>query len=97
MATLRIEHEISDYKTWKTAFDSFAAARAQAGVDGVAIRQPVDDPKYVMLDLEFDTAGRAQEFAKFLAQHVWSSPASSPGLAGEPRTRILDVKSGLES
>src|SRR5580704_15647317 len=94
MATLRIEHEISDYKTWKTAFDSFAAARAQAGVDGVAIRQPVDDPKYVMLDLESDTAGRAQEFAKFLAQHVWSSPASSPGLAGEPRTRILDVMPG---
>ena len=24
-------------------------------------------------------------------QHVWSSPASSPGLAGLPQTRILDL------
>jgi hypothetical protein len=31
MATLRIEHAISDYQLWKTAFDSFAEARARAG------------------------------------------------------------------
>ena len=24
-------------------------------------------------------------------QHVWSSPASSPGLGGMPQTRILDL------
>lgn len=56
-----------------------------------AIRQPVDDPKYLMLDLEFDTAGRAEVFAEFLHQHVWSSPVSSPALAGAPQTRILDL------
>jgi hypothetical protein len=44
-----------------------------------------------MLDLEFDSAGPAQTFADFLIQHVWSSPASSPGLAGTPQTRILDL------
>ena len=74
MTTLRIEHAISDYKVWKTAFDSFAEARAKAGVSGVAIRQPVDDQNYLMLDLEFDSAGPAQAFAAFLEQHVWSSP-----------------------
>ena len=56
MTTLRIEHAISDYKVWLTAFDSFAEARAKAGVSSVAIRQPVDDQKYLMLDLEFDSA-----------------------------------------
>jgi hypothetical protein len=96
MTTLRIEHEISDYKIWKNAFDSFAAARTQAGVDSVAIRQPVDDPRYVMLDLEFDTTSRAEAFAEFLHQRVWSSPTSAPGLAGEPRTRILEVMPDLE-
>ena len=44
-----------------------------------------------MLDLEFDSAEVAQRFAAFLTQHVWSSPESSPGLAGTPKTRILDV------
>jgi hypothetical protein len=96
MTTLRIEHEISDYTIWKTAFDSFAAARAQAGVDSFAIRQPVDDPKYVLLDLEFDDASRAEAFAQFLRQHVWSSPTSAPGLAGQPQTRILDLMPGAK-
>ena len=64
MTTLRIEHAIYDYTLWKTAFDSFAEARAKAGVRSFAIRQPVDDPKYLMLDLEFETAGRAEAWQR---------------------------------
>ncbi|HUZ52945.1 MAG TPA: hypothetical protein VMU94_10515 [Streptosporangiaceae bacterium] len=96
MTTLRIEHPISDFQLWKTAFDSFAEARANAGVRSFMIRQPVDDPQYLMLDLEFDTAGRAEAFAQFLEQHVWSSPTASPGLAGIPQTRILDLVPSAE-
>jgi hypothetical protein len=91
MTTLRIEHAIHDYEIWHKAFDSFAEARAKAGVRGFVIRRPVDDPKYLMLDLEFDSASRAEAFAEFLHLHVWSSPASSPGLAGAPQTQILDL------
>jgi len=91
MATLRIEHAIHDYRSWRKAFDSFAQARAKAGVRSFAIRQPTGDPKYLMLDLEFDTAERAEAFAQFLHQQVWSSPASSPALAGAPQTRVLDL------
>jgi len=94
MTTLRIEHAITDYQLWKKAFDRFAAARENAGVRGTAIRRPADDPNYLMLDLEFDTAEVARTFADFLREHVWSSPASSPGLAGAPQTRILDLMPG---
>jgi hypothetical protein len=92
MATLRIEHAIHDYDVWQKAFDGFEQARAKAGVRGFAIRQPVSDPKYVLLDLEFDTQGRAGSFASFLHDHVWSSPASSPALAGRPQTSILELR-----
>ncbi len=91
MATLRIEHAIHDFGIWRKAFDSFAEVRASAGVRSFAIRQPVDDPKYLMLDLEFDTPEGAEAFAEFLHQHVWSTPAASPGLAGVPQTRILNL------
>jgi hypothetical protein len=91
MTTLRIEHAIHDYDLWKAAFDNLAQARANAGVCGFAIRVPADDPKCLMLDLEFDTASGAQRFVTFLEQQVWSSPTSSPALAGVPRTRILNV------
>jgi hypothetical protein len=91
VTTLRIEHAINDYDVWKTAFDSFADARDGAGVRSYAIRLPVDDPGYLMLDLEFDAAGPAEAFATFLKERVWSSPMSSPGLAGTPTTRVLDL------
>jgi len=91
MATLRVEHAIHDYGIWQQAFDSFAEARAKAGVRSFAIRQPVDDPQYLMLDLEFDTPGQAEAFARFLHEHVWSSRASSPALAGAPHARVLDL------
>jgi hypothetical protein len=92
MATLRIEHAIHDYDAWQKAFDGFEQARAKAGVRGFAIRQPVNDPKYLLLDLEFDTQGQAESFAGFLHDHVWSSPASSPALAGRPQTSILELR-----
>lgn len=91
MTTLRIEHAIHDYEIWQQAFDSFGEARTKAGVRSFAIRRPAGDPKYLMLDLEFDTAEQAGAFAEFLHQHVWSSLASSPALAGAPQTQILDL------
>ncbi len=91
MATLRIEHGITDYDQWRAAFASYEPARVKAGVRGVTIRRPSDDPKYLMLDLEFDGADAASAFAQFLHDKVWSSPASAPALAGVPRTRVLEV------
>jgi hypothetical protein len=92
MATLRIEHAIHDYDTWQKAFDGFAQARAKAGVRSFTIRQPVHDPKYLLLDLEFDTQGQAESFAGFLHDRVWSSPTSSPALAGRPQASVLELR-----
>lgn len=91
MTTLRIEHAISDYPTWKGAFDRLADVRQRAGVRGFAIRRPAEDPHYLMLDLEFDSLEGAEAFGRFLTERVWSSPSSAPALAGVPRTRILDL------
>ena len=91
MTTLRIEHAITDFDVWRAAFDGFAQVRAGAGVRRHAIRRPVDDARHLMLDLEFDTVGAAESFARFLTERVWSSPDSAPALAGVPRTRLLDL------
>jgi hypothetical protein len=34
MATLHIEHAITDFAVWRTAFDRFADARDRAGSSG---------------------------------------------------------------
>ncbi|HET9519088.1 MAG TPA: hypothetical protein VFO77_15305 [Actinoplanes sp.] len=89
MPTLRIEHPITDYPTWRRAFDSFAGARQQAGVQQHRILRPIDDERYVSIDLDFPTVPAAEQFLAFLRTNVWSDPDRSPALAGAPVTRIL--------
>lgn len=89
MATLHIEHPISDLGTWLGAFDQFADARRDAGVTGQRIHQPVDDDKYIVVQLDFDSEQQAVDFKGFLESVVWKTPDLSPGLAGVPQARVL--------
>ena len=90
MTTLHIEHPITDFATWRGAYDRFADHRRQAGVTAERIAQPVDDDRYVVVDLDFPTRDQAQQFLGFLETTVWASRNSSPALDGTPRTRLLE-------
>ena len=89
MVTLHIEHPITDFGTWRAAFDRFAGVRDDAGVLAARIHQPIDDDKYVVIDLDFAAVEQAQQFQHFLRTRVWSTPDNAPALAGTPATRIL--------
>ena len=89
---LHIEHPITDYPTWRAAFDSFAAARAASGVLDERVARPVDAPEYIVVDLGFDSREKAEAFLGFLTEHVWSSPEVSPALAGRPQTAVLRIE-----
>jgi hypothetical protein len=91
VATLQIEHAVTDFPTWADAFGRFAEIRVQAGVRADRIRRPIDDDHYVVVELDFDDVGSAQSFLAFLRDRVWSSRDSAPALAGEPRTRIVEA------
>lgn len=60
MYMLRIEHPVPDYAGWKKAFESDPVGRKKSGVRRYQILRPVDNPNYVMIDLEFDTAKEAE-------------------------------------
>ena len=90
MFTLSIEHAITDFPTWKAAFDRFNDARAQAGVGAERIRRPVDDPHYLVIELDFETFEAAKSFRQFLTSVVWANPEAAPALAGVPATRVLE-------
>lgn len=90
MPILHIEHPITDYSTWRRAFDNFAPARERAGVQACRVFQPVDDAAYIVLDLDFETTDKASAFLNFLEGTVWSTPANSPGLVGSPQAKILE-------
>ena len=96
MATLRIEHQIHDFDMWKAAFDRLPELRARAGVRQHRIFRPTDDPKYVMIDLDFDSTDAAQDFLAVLHRDVWQSTEKAPALIGRPQTRIIEVAESKE-
>jgi hypothetical protein len=87
-ATLHIEHAITDYATWKAAFARHAEARARAGVNPYRVRLIEDDPRHIVIDLDFDTASGAHAFSAFLHEHVWGT-GNAPALVGAPTTQVL--------
>jgi hypothetical protein len=93
--TLHIEHAIIDFDLWKAAFDRFADMRKQSGVLRHQLQRPVDDPKYIVIDLDFDTTGEAERFLAFLQEKVWSSRENAPALAGAPQVKILESVADL--
>jgi hypothetical protein len=91
MVTLHIEHPITDYPTWRGAFDGFAEVRRENGVRAERVGRPMGEPNAIVVDLDFDTADAAAAFLAFLESVVWTSPDASPALAGRPRTVIVEA------
>jgi hypothetical protein len=91
MSTLHIEHAITDFNTWKSAFDRFAEIRQSSGVRHHRVQRPLDDQRYVVVSLDFDTSQQAEAFLRFLRENVWPAPDRAPALIGTPQTRILDT------
>ena len=90
MFTLQIEHSIKDFDMWKAAFDRDPVNRAASGVVSHRIGRPVDDSGYVVVELDFNERGQAEQLLANLKDRVWNSPAASPALNGAPQTRILE-------
>ena len=93
MTTLRIEHEIRDYSSWKAAFDSDPLGRQQSGVRRYRVFQPVDDPQFVLIDLDFDDSASAQGFLARMRK-VWARVDGTVMM--NPRTRIVEPAESKE-
>ena len=91
MSTLHIEHPISDFSTWTAAFARFAPRRTAGGVLAERVSRPVDDPRFVVVDLDFGSRTEAEAFLHVLRTEVWSDPERSPALAGAPVARVLEA------
>lgn len=90
MVTLHIEHAISDLEAWLRAFEGFAERRRGAGVRAERVARPIDDPHFILIDLDFGTTEEARRFLGFLETVVWAVPENSPALVGAPRTLVLE-------
>ena len=88
MYILRIEHPVPDFDGWKSAFDSDPLGRFKAGVRRYHILRPLDDANYVMVDLEFDTAGEAEALLAAL-RTLWRRVEGT--VMSSPQARIVEA------
>ena len=90
MPTLQFEHAIKDFAMWKAAFDRDPIDRRDLGVRRHRVYRPVDDPNYVVGELEFATAAEAHACGDAL-RGLWNSREAAPALLGAPRVRIMEA------
>jgi hypothetical protein len=89
MPILRIEHPVPDFDEWKKAFDGDPVGREQSGVRRYRVLRGVDDPNYVMVDLEFDSSSQAEAMRASL-RDLWRR-VEGQGLIGSPQARIVEA------
>lgn len=88
MFILRIEHPVPDFDGWKKAFDGDPVGRRKSGVRRHRVLRPLDDARYVMIDLEFETAREAE--AVLAALHrMWGRVEGT--VMSNPRARIVEA------
>jgi len=93
MYILRIEHPVPNYTGWKQAFDSDPVGRKKMGVRRYRILRPVDNPNYVMIDLEFDTASQAEALLAAM-RVVWGRVEGT--IITSPQSRIVEAVETVE-
>ncbi len=88
MYMLRIEHPVPNYDGWKQAFDSDPVGREKSGVRRYQILRPIDNPNFVMIDLEFDTVGQAEALLAAM-RAVWGRVEGT--IMMNPQSRIVET------
>ena len=88
MYMLRIEHPVPSYDGWKQAFDSDPVGREKSGVRRYQILRPIDNPNFVMIDLEFDTVGQAEALLAAM-RAVWGRVEGT--IMMNPQARIVET------
>jgi len=93
MYVLHIEHAVKDFDAWKKAFDSDPVGRKKSGVRRYRILRPTDDPKIVMIQLDFESTAGA-EMALNGLHKLWGQVEGT--LIEAPKTRIVEVVESVE-
>lgn len=82
MVRLYVRHPVSDYATWRQAYDDFDAERRGMGVTGAAVYQSLDDPNDITVSHDFADRDAAQSFVD---SERLREVMSAAGVAGEPQ------------
>ncbi len=81
MVRLFVRHDVTDFTTWKQAYDAFDSTRKEMGVRSHAAYQSTDNPNNVTAWHDFETLDAAQAFA---GSDELRGAMESAGICSEP-------------
>jgi hypothetical protein len=84
---------VSDFDGWKKTFDSDPLNRKQSGVRSYRISRAVDDPNYIIIELEFDNLQEAEKMHEGLKQ-LW--PRVEGKVIMNPTSRIIETIESID-
>lgn len=87
MPILRIEHGVPDFDGWRRAFDNDPLDRKASGVVHFQVLRSVEDPNFVMIDLELETLAEAEAMLERL-RGLWAGPGKA--VTHDPQARIVE-------
>ncbi len=88
MFQLHIEHPVPDYDNWKKAFDSDPVNRKNMGVHNYRILRSIENPNYVTIELDFETAIQAEALLNAM-RAVWKNVEGK--IMMNPQVRISEI------
>ena len=93
MVILQIEHPVPDFNSWKKAFDSDPLNRKQSGVLRYRIFKALDNPDYVIVELEFENLKDAETMHNSLKK-LWNQVEGK--IMMDPKSRIIEMTESKE-
>ena len=81
MATMFVRHKVSDYDSWKRAYDEFASVRKEKGLTAASVHRDPNDPDIIIVMHQFKDMNAAKGFAN--SEDLKSAMAKG-GVSGPP-------------
>jgi len=93
MLVLQIEHLVPEFAGWKKVFDSDPLDRKQSGVRAHRICKTIDNPNYIIIELEFDNIQEAEKMHEKLKE-LW--PRVEGNVMMNPQSRIIETIESID-
>jgi uncharacterized protein (DUF1330 family) len=94
MTYLNVRHNVKNFGTWKTAFESDAGRRRAEGSKSAQLFHDSEHPNSVSVLMEFETADKARKFAN---DPALKEAMERAGVLGNPEITYLDLVQRLDN
>jgi hypothetical protein len=88
MILMHMEHTVVDFDTWKASFDNYGELRQKSNVRRYQVSRSLDNPNFVMIDLELDRLSDAEGLLAAV-QQVWQRVGGT--MIHNPQWRMSEV------